>query len=94
MNDVVVNMSNVEYFTNDRFRVLACLYDARGADGSTRITQQEIADELNLSRVTINGIFKQLNDDGYLKRDPNRASKHLLTEKSILTVEMFRMADK
>lgn len=87
-------MSNVNYFTNDKFRVLACLYDARGTDGSTRITQQEVADELNLSRVTINGIFKQLKDDGYLQRDPARASKHFLTNKAIMAVEMFRASDK
>jgi DNA-binding MarR family transcriptional regulator len=87
-------MSNVQYFTNDKFRVLACLYDARGLDGGTRITQQEVSDQLNLSRVTINGIFKQLKEDGYLLRDPDRASKHLLTEKAILVVEMFRVVDK
>ena len=87
-------MSNVSYFTNDKFRVLACLYDAQGVDGSTRITQQEIADMLNLSRVTINGIFKQLKDDGYLQRDSNRASKHFLTPKAILSVKMFRAADQ
>ena len=87
-------MSKASYFTNDKFRVLACLYDARGIDGSARITQQEVAEALNLSRVTINGIFKQLNEDGYLQRDPARASKHLLTDKAILVVEMFRKVDR
>ena len=86
-------MSSVDYFTNDKFRVLACLYDAKGIDNSSRITQQEVAEELNLSRVTISGIFKQLKDDGYLTRDTERASKHLLTEKAILVVETFRKVD-
>ena len=87
-------MSNVEYFTNDKFRVLACLYDTKGIDNSTRITQQEIAEQLGLSRVTINGLLKQLKDDGYIQQDESRASKRTLTEKAILVVEMFRFADR
>lgn len=87
-------MTNVQYFTNDKFRVLACLYDVKGNDNSTRITQQEVADELGLSRMTVNGIFKQLKEDGYLQRDAVRASKHFLTDKAIVSVEKFRMADE
>ena len=87
-------MSNVKYFTNDKFRVLSCLYDTKGIDNGTRITQQEIAEQLGLSRVTINGLLKQLKDDGYIQQDESRASKRLLTEKAIMVVEMFRLADK
>ena len=73
-------MSNVKYFTNDKFRTLAYLYDVKGNDNRARITQQEVADELGLSRVTMNGIFKQLKEDGYylvvLQSLPNISVKH------------------
>lgn len=87
-------MSNVKYFTNDKFRALAYLYDMKGSDNRARITQQEVADELGLSRVTINGIFKQLKDDGYLQQDTVHIGRYLLTEKAISAVEMFRASDK
>lgn len=86
-------MSNTTYFTNSKFQVLSCLYDARGIDNVSRITQQEIANKLNLSRVTINGIFQTLRDDGYLTKYEYGVSNHALTEKAVLAVEMFRMAD-
>ena len=87
-------MTNVQYFTNDKYKVLSCLYDSRGNDGISRMTQQEVADTLGLSRVTINVLFKQLKEDGYLVKDMNRASKHMLTEKAITTIEMFRKSDE
>ena len=87
-------MSNVKYFTNDKFRALAYLYDVKGNDNRARITQQEVADELGLSRVTINGIFKQLKDDGYLQQDTVHNGRYLLTEKAISAIETFRNSDK
>ena len=87
-------MSNVKYFTNDKFRALAYLYDIKGSDNRARITQQEVADELGLSRVTMNGIFKQLKEDGYLEQDSVHIGRYLLTDKAISAVEMFRASDK
>lgn len=86
-------MTNVQYFTNDKFRVLECVYDSRGLDGVARITQQEVAEKLGISRVTINSIFSQLVTDGYLLKDLNRASKYMLSDKAITSVVVFRMAD-
>ena len=87
-------MANVKYCTNDKFRALAYLYDVKGNDNRARITQQEVADELGLSRVTINGIFKQLKDDGYLQQDTVHIGRYLLTEKAISAIETFRNSDK
>ena len=87
-------MSNVKYFTNDKFRALAYLYDIKGSDNRARITQQEVADELGLSRVTMNGIFKQLKEDGYLEQDSVHIGRYLLTGKAISAIETFRNSDK
>ena len=79
----------MKYFTNDKFRVLKYLYDCAGKDGTTRMTQQEVADEIGLSRATINTIFKQLRTDGYLEFDEVHNSRYLLTNKAIDALEFF-----
>ena len=87
-------MSNVETFTNDNFKILAHLYDIRGNDNYARITQQEIADEMELSRATINRIVKQLKDENYIVQDSVHIGRYLLTEKAISAIETFRNSDK
>ena len=87
-------MSNVKIFTNDNFKILAHLYDIRGNDNYARITQQEIADEMELSRATINRIVKQLKDENYIVQDSVHIGRYLLTEKAISAIETFRNSDK
>ena len=87
-------MSNVKTFTNDNFKILAHLYDIRGNDNYARITQQEIADEMELSRATINRIVKQLKDENYIIQDSVHIGRYLLTEKAISAIETFRNSDK
>ena len=40
-------MPEVDNLLNDKFRVLLCLYDYRGPDNYSRITQQDISEKLN-----------------------------------------------
>lgn len=87
-------MSNVKTFTNDNFRALAYLYDIKGNDNRARITQQEIADEMSLSRATVNRIIKQLKDEDYIVQDSVHIGRYLLTEKAISAIETFRNSDK
>ena len=82
-------MSIVE-FTNDNFRVLAYLYDNMDTSQLVKITQQEVSDALGISRVTINKIFKQLKDGGYLTQDSTKVGRYYLTESSVHLVESFR----
>ena len=88
------DMSNVKTFTNDNFRVLAYLYDIKGNDNRARITQQEIADEMSLSRATVNRIIKQLKDEDYIVQDSVHIGRYLLTDKAISAIELFRATDK
>ena len=87
-------MSNVKTFTNDNFRVLSYLYDIRGNDNRARITQQEIADEMDLSRATVNRIIKHLKNEDYIVQDSVHIGRYLLTEKTISVIETFRNTDK
>ena len=59
-------MTIINCFTNDNFKVLSYLFEIKGNDNYARITQQEIADELDFSRATINKIIKVLKEEEYI----------------------------
>lgn len=59
-------MSHIEFFTNDKFKVLLHIYNSLDKNGVAHLTQQEVADELGLSRMTINGIFAELKMYDYI----------------------------
>lgn len=83
-------MSKVSEFTNENFRVLAYMYDNKNYQHLVKITQQEVSDELGVSRVTINKIFKQLKESGYIVQDKTKIGRYYLTESGIAVVETFR----
>ena len=87
-------MSQIQYFTNDNFRTLAYLYDMKGSNNKAHITQQEIADDLELSRVTVNKIMGELKSSGYLEQDGKHLGRYILTEKALSVIETFRMIEK
>lgn len=86
-------MSNIQCFTNDRFRALSYLYDIRDDENCAYITQQDVADGLGISRVTISGIFKQLKDEQYIEQNSTNVGKYTLTKKAIVAIETFRSSD-
>ena len=86
-------MSIVE-FTNDNFRVLAYLYDNMDSARLVKITQQEVSAALGISRVTINKIFKQLKDGGYITQDTSKIGRYHITDAGVCIVEPFRNSEK
>ena len=87
-------MSQIQYFTNDNFRTLAYLYDVKNADNKAHITQQEIGDALEISRVTINKIIGELKNAGYIEPEGNHVGRYILTDKAISVIETFRSVEK
>ena len=87
-------MSPTLEFTNENFRILAYMYDLMDNRYLVKITQQEIGDELSLSRVTINKIFKQLKRNGYIRQDTTKIGRYYLTVNGVNVVETFRKTDK
>ena len=87
-------MSQIQYFTNDNFRTLAYLYDAKGANGKVHITQQEVADDLGISRATVNKIMGELRESGYIEPDGKHVGRYILTEQAITVIETFRTIEK
>lgn len=78
-----IHMPEIDNLINDKFKVLICLYDYRGPDNYSRITQQEISEKLKINRVTINKLFKELNESGFIESDSKYLSKYLLRDKAI-----------
>ena len=76
---------NFEYFTNDRFKVLSCMAERQIPVKNKmviKLSQQEIADILNMSKVKINSIIAELKADGYLTQNSPRG-KYSLTEQAV-----------
>ena len=59
-----------------------------------RISQQEVAEKLNLSRMTVNTIFKQLREDGFIEQDAIRPINHIVTQKAISIMDIFKPINK
>lgn len=87
-------MSQINCFTNDNFRTLSYLYDIKGVDNRARITQQEIADALGISRATINKIMSELKKEGYIQQDSNFMGRYIVTDSAISVIDTFRSINK
>lgn len=72
--------------TTDYYRVLEILYKNQTTIGEktfSPITQNEIAEELHLHKMTINAIFRELKEDGLVVQEPNRKRTYYLSEDAI-----------
>ena len=86
---------NIEkIFTNDKFAILSILYDKKDKDNLIHITQQELAEEVCLSRATINTIFKILKENGFLEHDTKHIGRYYLTTEAIKVIETFRELER
>jgi DNA-binding IclR family transcriptional regulator len=76
---------NIDYFGNDKYRVLSCMATRQISvkdSAVIKLSQQEIADILQLSKVKVNAIISELKLDGYLTQKSPRG-KYSLTVKSV-----------
>ena len=69
--------------TYDQTRVLICLYENMSKDNCTRISQQEIADKVQLSRTSVNKHIKDLIYGGYIIPDEKYTGKYLIPPRGI-----------
>lgn len=76
---------NIEYFTNDKYRVLDCMEKRQISiqnNNVIKLSQQEISDILKLSKMKINRIVAELKTDGYIVQNSPRGN-YCLTDKAI-----------
>lgn len=77
---------SLDYFANDKYKVLSCMAECQIAVKDQyviKLSQQEIADILQFSKVKVNGIIAELKESGYLVQQSTRG-KYLLTDKARL----------
>ena len=87
-------MTDIQNLTNNNYQVLAYLYDRADKGYCVRITQSETAKDFNLTRNTMNQIFKNLREFGYLVTDPEFPTKHYLTDKGVKIVEIVKQIEE
>ena len=82
-----------QFFTNDRFKVLDCMYE-RQIDISGKkqvpLSQREIADITGIAYKTVNNTIKALTSNGYILREGTTRGKYALTNKAdavLLTIK-------
>ena len=80
----------IKDFTNTNFVILAHLYDEKNNENVIKTTQDEVADHLQLSRVTINKTFALFVQNGYLQRDFKHVGRYYLTDLGCKVVEIIR----
>lgn len=75
---------SLEYFANDKYKVLSCMADrqiAMKGEYVVKLSQQDISDILGMSKVKVNLIISELKAEGYLVSN-NARGKYQLTEKA------------
>ena len=80
-------------FTNVRFDVLANMYDRRDQKNRVAVTQEEIAEDLNLCRATINRTLLELKSHSFIVSDRNKVGRYIITKRGRKVVEVIRMID-
>lgn len=83
-------MEDLILFVNSTYKVLDFLYDKKDCNNLVRITQNEIALAMGLSRVTINTSFKELKEKKYIVHDESRIGCYYLTDKAIKLVKTLK----
>lgn len=81
-----------EYFLNDKYRVLKCMATRQISvheELVVKLSQQEIADIIGISKPKVNAIIKELKDAGYIEQKSARG-KYLLTPKAVKEFNSMR----
>lgn len=93
-------MSNtlMEKLTSNRYKILKILYEnqVKKADGTTfvPVTQIEIADQLNISKITVNSIFKELQSDSLVNKCGNTRGRYELSDKALMIIEQMNIINE
>lgn len=85
-------MFNLEYFGNDNYKVLKFLYDNQIQVKDKYyivLSQQEIADMVNFSKLKTNGIIQDLREKGFIDNYENKRRKYVITDIGYKVIELM-----
>lgn len=88
---------SVDYFTNDRYKVLKCMYERQievAGNIYVPLSQRQISDITGLAYKTVNAIIKYLREDGYISFEGTTRGKYILTDKAkAVIIQMTHVGD-
>ena len=85
-------MFNLEYFANDNYKVLKFLYDNQIQVKDKYyivLSQQEIADMVNFSKLKTNIIIQDLREKGFIANYENKRRKYVITDMGYKVIELM-----
>ena len=85
-------MFNLEYFGNDNYKVLKFLYDNQIQVKDKHyiiLSQQEIADMVQFSKLKTNGILQELREKGFIDNYENKRRKYIITDIGYKVIELI-----
>lgn len=85
---------NIDFFVNDRFRVISYLYDISNSDKKSYVTQRELALALNISLSFTNKIIQELKNNNFLEKEKDHNGRYTLTQEAISVVKQFKNLNK
>lgn len=86
-------MFKLEYFANDNYKVLKFLYDNQiqvKDEYYIVLSQQEIADMVNFSKLKTNGIMQELREKGFIANYENKRRKYIITDIGYKVIELMQ----
>ncbi len=86
-------MYSLDFFGNDYYKVLSFLYDNQiqvKEDKYVILSQQEIADMVQFSKLKTNGILKELRSNGFVGNFENKRRKYVITDKGNEVIKLMR----
>ena len=87
-------MYNLEYFGNDNYKVLKFLYDNQIQVKDKYyivLSQQEIADMVQFSKLKTNGIMQDLRERGFIDNYENKRRKYVITDIGYKVIELMKL---
>ena len=85
-------MFNLEYFGNNNYKVLKFLYDNQIQVKDKYyiiLSQQEIADMVQFSKLKTNGIMQELREKGFIANYENKRRKYVITDIGYKVIELM-----
>ena len=86
-------MYSLDFFGNDYYKVLSFLYDnqIQVKEGKYVIlSQQELADIVQFSKMKTNSILKELRKNGFIDNFENKRRKYVITDIGYKVIKLMR----
>ena len=86
-------MYSLDFFGNDYYKVLSFLYDNQiqvKEEKYVILSQQELADIVQFSKMKTNGILKELRKNGFIDDFENKRRKYVITDIGYKVIKLMR----